>query len=85
MAMPRAPLWEHRAALPASGMNGEKEALRLTSGSVCTNPMQLGPSKRMPWAETCSARRLSRSRPSSPTSEKKPEMTIRALTPAAAH
>src|SRR3989338_2154257 len=52
MARPRAPLWEDKATFPGGGNREEKEALRLTLGSVLSRPKQFGPTIRIPYPRT---------------------------------
>jgi hypothetical protein len=82
--MPRAPLCDSIATLPAGGQVGAKVASSRTAGSVLSTPMQLGPTMRMPEPRTSSHSRRSASRPAGPVSAKPAEMTTTARTSARA-
>ena len=48
IAEPRAPDWQKNPARPRAGLSDERDALRLTNGSVLMMPRQLGPITRRP-------------------------------------
>ncbi|MBA7620704.1 hypothetical protein ES703_28058 [subsurface metagenome] len=82
-AVPRAPLWEMKPILPASGIAGAK--LRLSWLSVLMIPRQLGPWTRIPYFLLISTSCFSRRAPSCPISLNPAEMTTRAFTPFSPH
>ena len=85
MVTPKAPDWLMKLRGPGGGMFGAKVAFRATAESVFRSPMQLGPTRRMPWARTRATSSSSRAIPSPPTSLKPAVMTTSAFTPFRPH
>ena len=83
-AMPRAPLCDSIAMLPAGGAVGAKVAFKQSAGSVFRTPMQLGPTILIPEARTRSRSRRSAARPAAEASPNPDEITTTPWTPARA-
>ena len=85
IARARAPDCDENATFPRAGMSGPNWPSRLTAGSVLSNPMQFGPTIRIPAERTNASSSSSSSIPAPPTSENPAVITTSALTPFSMH
>ncbi len=84
IARPSAPLCDDRPTCPLGGKIGENDAFSRTAGVALSNPMQFGPTMRMPYPRTLSTSCRCSSRPRSSASANPAVMTTSDETPAAA-
>ena len=80
MAAPSVPDCDETPMRPGRGRTPTKVASSDTSGAVLTTPMELGPTRRMPWRWASSTTPCSSSAPASPDSEKPALITTRPCT-----
>lgn len=85
IASPSAPDCETKPTLPRTGVVAAKVALRFTSGSVLTTPMQLGPTMRIRCPRNVALSLASNNAPSDPTSLNPAVMTMSPRTPFLPH